>query len=298
MDSRASHPPVAPSGVSQHPVGQDVDFTIAARRLVWLVFLVCVAIEIILVLLDYHLNYGRGTEIGALRRLFNNTREDGLGSWFAVTQTTLVALTLWLVVAVARRMHSRGVALGWVILALFFSYMALDDGAMVHERVGTAFKELHRQEGAASWRGRVLAAFPTYAWQLVFVPVFGALGIFMLAFLWRQLVEPWARLSVVAALGCFALAVGLDFVEGLEPDHPWNLHAWLARGLDLEAFSRARFRRGAFHAVGHFSRSLEETLEMFANTLLWCVFLQYLTGSVRELRIRFVHGAGTAPTAA
>jgi hypothetical protein len=91
---------------------------------------------------------------------------------------------------------------------------------------------------------------------------------------------------VVAAVACFALAVAFDFVEGLDPEHPWNLHAWLAERMSLEPGARRRFGQSAFRSVRHFSKSLEECLEMLATTLLWCVLLRHLARIAPELRIR------------
>ena len=84
-----------------------VDPTQVARR----VFICCLLIEVGFVLLDYHVNYGRLTEVGAMRRLTNIAREDSLASWFGTTgttQTLLVALTAWVVL--------------WLSCALGFSW--------------------------------------------------------------------------------------------------------------------------------------------------------------------------------
>src|SRR3972149_11720348 len=95
-----------------------VDWRLLASR----VLLLCLATELTFVVLDYHINYGRLIDVGAMRRLLNIAREDGLASWFASTQTLLVGLTLLATFAVDR---SRG----YLILALGFLYMAVDDGA-------------------------------------------------------------------------------------------------------------------------------------------------------------------------
>ncbi len=72
-----------------------VQVTLVPTRLALRVFACILLLEIAFVLLDYHVNYGRLTEIGAIRRLTNIAREDGLASWFGTTQTLLVALTAW-----------------------------------------------------------------------------------------------------------------------------------------------------------------------------------------------------------
>lgn len=64
--------------------------------------------------------------------MFNIAREDGLASWFAVTQTLFVALTLWLIYTLTKRGGgSRSKVYGWLVLTLFFAYMAVDDGAQM-----------------------------------------------------------------------------------------------------------------------------------------------------------------------
>ena len=83
----------------------------------------------------------------------------------------------------------------------------------------------------------------------------------------------------------FGLAVGLDFLEGLDRKHPWNLYAGLMNSSDVEVLSR-RLDRPTHYTVRHFSKSLEEFLEMFANTLLWSVFLTRLFEIGADLRIR------------
>ncbi|HJO37781.1 MAG TPA: hypothetical protein QF650_04180 [Vicinamibacterales bacterium] len=108
------------------------------------------------------------------------------------------------------------------VLALWFSYMTVDDGAQLHERIGTTVSILQEDAGSSA-----LDLFPSYTWQLVFLPLFGGLGLFMAAFLWRELQDRPARLAVIAAIGCLVVAVGLDFFEGLEEDHAWNLYAAL-----------------------------------------------------------------------
>ena len=266
--------------------GSPIQLAVDGRRLAWTVLAAGVAAEVAWFLLDYHVNYGRGSEIGAVRRLFNTAREDSLSSWFAATQTWMVALTLWLLAAVQRHSRSAWAVAGWMVLAAFFTYMAADDGAKIHERLGTAFEVTHRDAPAGSWGRTALDRFPSYRWQIVLLPVFAALGLFTLGFLCREIVDRPGRAMVVTAVACFALAVAFDFVEGLDPEHPWNLHAWLAERMSLEPGARRRFGQSAFRSVRHFSKSLEECLEMLATTLLWCVLLRHLARIAPELRIR------------
>jgi hypothetical protein len=280
-----------PAGSS--PVRQPVEFRVDAGRILLALFIVCVLVEIGFVVLDYQVNYAHGTEIGAVRRLFNITREDSLASWFAVTQTTLSALTLWGLVAIVRRQGGSGWrTFGWLVLALFFTWMAIDDGAKVHERMGTAFRtimESTEERAVPPWGEHLLAFFPSYAWQLLFLPMFGGLGLFTLGFLAWELPDRSARLLVGAGLACFAIAVGLDFVEGLERSHPLNFYPLIIRWFDLYEFCQREFGKSGFEAALHFSKSIEEAIEMLGNTLLWIVFLDRLTTLTDDVRIRFLH---------
>jgi hypothetical protein len=267
---------VTSSGPNDAPADTTIDVGPLAAR----VFVGCVLVELALVALDYHVNYGRLAEIGAIRRLFNTAREDGLASFFGVTQTAFVALTAWLVARTTRlRGDGRRRTAGWLVLTGFFAYMAIDDGSKLHERVGTAVEHL-------SVRGGLPSAFPSYAWQVVFLPFFAALGLFTLVFLWRELRDWTGRSCVLVGLGLFVVAVGMDFCEGLDPKHPWNPYAWIARRPGIEALAQARFQRPAFDTALHFSKSIEEFFEMLGTTFLWTAMLRHWSILVRGMRIR------------
>ena len=264
-----------------------VTLTIDARRLARLVLSVCLAAELLFVVLDYHVNYAEWTEIGAMRRMFNITREDGLASWFGITQTLLTALTLAVIYrAVKNRPGARWKATGWLVLTGFFLYMAVDDGAQIHERVGTTFEEMRENAGAS------VDAFPSYTWQLLFLPVFGALGLFMLGFLWRELRVRSARVLVLLAIACQVVAVGIDFQEGLAPDHRLNMYTTLAARYDLEEWTEAQFGETPYDTLTHFSQSIEETLEMAVISIFWFLFLRHLSVVAGDLRVQFLGGSG------
>ena len=48
-------------------------------------------------------------------------------------------------------------------------------------------------------------------------------------------------------------------------------------------------RRSAYERLKHFSRSVEETLEMLAISVLWCLFISHLAVVASDLRIRSVY---------
>lgn len=226
------------------------------------------------VVLDVWLHLGGGIASPDLAGLFDATSEDGLGSWLSVTQTVLIALTLWGLAAVVRQSGaSRARSAGWAALAVLFTYLAFDDGTRLHERVGSAFGA-----SAASETG-LGGAFPSYYWQLLFGPAFAAAGLFMAVFLWRELRQPRLRRLVAGALALLAVAVGLDFVDGLGAGHPLDVYGQLGTRPNIEAAAAAWFGMTGTDAVVHLSRAVEESVELVAMTLLWSVFLTHL-GSV------------------
>lgn len=264
------------SSQTKAPLTLSVD----AKRVPYYVLGAGVLSAVVLFLLDYHVNYGRWTEIGALRRMFNTTREDSIASWFAVTQTVFIALTVWVLF-----WASRGASVwrrrGWLVLALFFTYMAVDDGATIHERLGTAYDET-RLAGDS-----VLDVFPSYAWQVAVLPGFVVLGLFTFFFLLRELRTTRAKATLFLALSGLAFAVGLDFVEGLEREHPLNLYTHAAAQFELEAWTQARFDHSEYSTYVHFSKSVEEMLEIVSMSVLWFVFLQHLLGSASGAVVQF-----------
>lgn len=264
-------------------VSTPVKLTVDSERLARRVILFCLLAEVLFVFLDYHVNYGEWTDIGAMRRLFNTAREDGLASWFATTQTLLTGLTLgFIYLSLKNRSGARGKATGWLILAIFFIYMAVDDGAQLHERVGSTVETIRSNAGSS------FDFFPSYTWQLVFLPSFGALGLFMLVFLWRELQATSSRVLLLTAISFQVFAVGMDFLEGLEPTHRWNLYAIISDNYDLEPWTEARFGESAYDTLAHFSRSIEEALEMAAISIFWFLFLRHLSVVAGDLRVRFL----------
>ncbi|MGE0392519.1 MAG: hypothetical protein AB7P67_03035 [Vicinamibacterales bacterium] len=246
------------------------------------VFLMCLSAVIFLWSLDYFVNYSEWTNIGAIRRMCNMTREDGLASWFQVTQTLLTGLTALLIwTSVRHRPANRWHIRGWLVVALFFLYLAVDDGAQVHERVGTAFDTL-RERGVGPG-----VLFPSYAWQIIFVPLLGAVGLFMFAFLWTTLGTRRGRLLVILAIFFQAAAVGLDFQEGLAPDHPLNVYSAIVSRWDFTEFADRQFGETPFDTVTHFSQSLEEGIEMLSISIFWALFVRHLAKEPQAIAFRF-----------
>jgi hypothetical protein len=134
--------------------------------------------------------------------------------------------------------------------------MAIDDASKFHERVGSSFKEL---EGAQA----IVEQYPSYAWQIIFGPLFIAMGIYLVWFLWKELnLTPYRR-WIVYALSFFVLAV---FLDGLE-------------GMDLPSLSS--------YPARHFLKLVEEFLEMFGTTLFLVAFISVLFDQKEKIHIEF-----------
>ena len=82
------------------------------------------------------------------------------------------------------------------------------------------------------------------------------------------------------------LAVTMDFFEGTDPEDPLNPYTALAERFDVEDWTRARFDHTAYDTFRHFSKSIEEAIEMFSMSLFLYVFIRHLTSMAGELRLR------------
>lgn len=245
-----------------------IKLKIDAMKAVRTIAAVCIGFELLIVLLDAFITYGDAIEIQTIQRLCNITREDSFANWFSCTQLFMVGLVLWFIFfANSQASAPKRSKFGWLALALFFSYMALDDGSMLHERIGTAAKEsLEELDGGPS----VLERFPSYAWQAVVGPFFVAMGIFMAYFFLNEFKRWSQRIVLLGAIGCYASAMGLDFLEKVE-NGPYQ---WIQRATQCREYT-----------VSHFAKSLEETLENFGTTLFLVVFLLHFARICSSIEI-------------
>jgi len=246
--------------------GESKQLSVDTDQLSWQLLTLLLCTELFLVGLDIVVNYAEFIQYNSIQRLCNIAREDGLAAWFMTSQTLVAAMVLWFLywlnlnVDGSTAFHRRG----WMILALFFTYMSADDGALIHERVGTMFEDMIEKSdksGDVGLLGQWLEMFPSYEWQFL-LPFFAAIGLYILYFLWKVLGVGRPLLMVLAAFSCFAVAVILDFIEGIPADHSLNIYSWLKQTYMLEDYT-----------VDHFAKSLEEFLEMLGISLFLTVFV-------------------------
>lgn len=254
-------------------VSVNIDQDKLIRRLFWGL----VAIEFLLFLADIFINRYELVPVGAIRRLVNITREDGIPNWFSSIQLLAVGVVLMLTSFAAKRNPAdRGKWVGWAVIAAFFTFMGFDDGTKFHERMGSAFQHFSEQW---EWFQFVSDNYPSYSWQMLFGPLFAGMGVFILVFLWRELADKSLRTNLIMALGLYVAAVALDFFEGVEKYAlvDWNPY----EGLSLLFSTTTK-------SVRHYSKLVEETMEMFATTLFLVIFLRNFFQQASSWRIGIV----------
>jgi hypothetical protein len=224
-------------------------------------FLALIGFDLVLVLLDGTINYADWVSSPPIQRLFNVAREDSLANFLGSVETLVVAAIVWLIFLHARSTAMRWVVVGWGVLAGTFTYMGIDDGALIHERVGTAIEDS-------------VSFFESYAWQIVFVPLFAAVAVFCGLVVWRE-VPSWLERSLLATgVLCYVGAVYLDYVDGKEEeDH--TLHN-LAEDWGLGDYT-----------VTHYAKVIEESLEWLGTTLFLVVFLAHLMRRMPRIQVSF-----------
>lgn len=190
-------------------------------------------------------------------RLLNLDREMSLGMWFS---TLLIAANglLMGVIAWVRRRQGRADVWPWILLALVFLGLSLDEAVAIHENLGP------RVRGVL---GSHATGLLYYAWYVPALAVAGVVGVCLIPF-WRRLPGP-TRWGLAAALAVYVIgAAGFEALMGQamqaagREDPPLrNPDAWLV--LLVVA---------------------EEALEMIGMAVLTCVLWAYLSPSL-QLRI-------------
>lgn len=233
-----------------------------------------------LVLADIFLNHYELIDSIPLRRLVNITRDDGLANWFSSIQLLFVSVVLWMVLFVLvyskpNLIIKKREKIGWSLSALFFSYLAVDDGSKMHERVGTAFSNSIEARHAynPSFISNLFDVFPSYGWQFVFIPFFGLIAIFMLLFFIKNLKTKTQIIFILLGFFCYGSSVIIDFAEGM----------------DVKVYnSIISFLNTDLYSVEHFSRVIEETFEMVGNTFFMLAFTIQLINLSNYFKIKFV----------
>lgn len=208
-----------------------------------------------------------------INRSFNIAREDAIGTWFSILQLVGASILCCLLYRQAKASRApAGTRWSWGYLTVLFLYMSIDDAAKIHERLGTVFSE-------------GVSFFPSYAWQAVYAPIFGTATLVLLYVAWRLLDHKVAQVWTATGVGFLITAVGLDFLEGIEPSNDSGASSSSSVAAPAKAVADVFGANG--HDIAHFQRVLEESMEMAAITLFLAAFLLQLGSVVQRIGIEF-----------
>lgn len=239
---------------------RSIDTVVDPGRSVRRLVIGAVVIEVALLVLNYVFNFYDIAGDISIRRIFNIAREGSLPTFFASLQAVAVGITAVVLRYTARDAVERR---AWTVVAMFWIYVGVDDNVEIHERVGTAIGRKTEGSALTEW-------WPAFPWQIFVAPVL-ALGLLAsVVIAWRA--AGAMRPLLLVCLGCFAVAQGIDYLEGLEG----KFDEWAA-DLDVDPYT-----------IGHGLRSVEEMLEMFGTTAYGWVALTILAGRLPGRRLRFV----------
>jgi len=230
-----------------------IELDIDPRKL----FLALVTIELLFLMVDGLFNCCWRSAPTDLIKLLNITREGNLPTWFASTQALVVGLLAWVYARQRTGLKPQQSAIGWYVIAGFFIYIGIDDATQLHERVATALAGSAESIETDSWLVDKFLGFSSYYWQFLFIPVFGAIALYMFLFL-QKVFDGWENLFIFAlGIALYVIAVALDYVEGID--------RWIAWIADNSFYIGSQ--------ITHLLRALEEFLEMLGTSLILYSFL-------------------------
>ncbi len=246
-------------------------------RVTRIVIITSLVFIFLLVVCDYVFNYLDVLEDRSFRRIWNVARENSIPTWFSSMLAHLLAVTVFAIAAVQRKIIPAWKTAAWVLIGLFFLWIGIDDFAEIHEKLGGVLVRL-AERGENTAATELLLQNPSYSWHTFIAPVFAVSGLFILGFIWMTFWRQRLLHFIILGFGCWAVAQGLDFIEGL--DNVDELYYWFQDTLDIEDE----------YGVSHTFKVIEETLEMLGTTLLWAGFLYYLAHVSDGLQFRLENG--------
>ena len=250
-----------------------VALTISGDRFVKGVFWGLVGCEVLLVLIH------KFVDIAAFRCLVDIASENSVANWFSSTQLLFVGVLLWLIAIAVKNLSrdapNRRKVWAWAIIAVFFTYMGVDDATQFHEHMGGALDgTLAAADEAGASPGAIESlynSFPSYTWQVLYGPFYAVMGLFVLGFVWHEVTLRSQRSLLLGGLALYVAAVALDFAGGLEGD-PFE--------------GVADFLATTSKSVKNYTQAIEEFIEMLGTTFLLRVFLKKLLGLSGTWNIR------------
>ena len=235
-------------------------YSISMKKLIYYVFIICLIIEIILILLDIFIasNLFIFIPVPSFRKIFNITGEHSFANFFSSIQTFCIGITLLCICFFVKAENlKKGII--WFFYGIFFMCIAIDDGIAFHESIGDWISYwINTHDSPVA---ELMSLYPSYRWHITVGPFLLLAGLFMLYFLWHELKGLKVRRILFVAVVFIIIAEVLDYVDGMGKP--------LILLQDLFHVNSA--------IIIHVMRICEEYLEMLSMTLVWYVFLNYLS---------------------
>lgn len=182
--------------------------------------------------------------------LFNVNTEGNLPAWYSSFAILLCAVLLF-VIARARKIEGDRYSIYWMLLALIFLYIAVDEGAGVHDSLDFSMPSIGYVDSAP----RYIRMLPVAILLLVF-------GILYLKFLF-YLPARTRLLFIIAGTLYVGGAFGMGFVIGRYGEsHGWN-------NMTLEMLA-----------------ATEEFLEMIGIVIFIYALMSYMNAHLKDIRVR------------
>ncbi|MGB7925671.1 MAG: hypothetical protein WCF57_20700 [Pyrinomonadaceae bacterium] len=190
--------------------------------------------------------------------LFNVNTEGNLPTWYTSFAILLCAVLLF-VIARARKSEGDRYSFHWMLLALIFLYISVDEGAGVHDALDFSLPSI----GYLNSAPRYIRMLPVAILLLVF-------GFIYLKFLF-YLPARTRLLFIVAG----TLYVGGAFGMGFVMERYATRHGWDNMTLEMLA-------------------ALEEFMEMIGIVIFIYALMSYMETHLKEMRVRIGDGAEKA----
>jgi hypothetical protein len=186
--------------------------------------------------------------------LFNVNTEGNIPTWYTSFSILLCAVLLFMI-ARARKIAGDRYSIYWMILALIFLYISVDEGAGVHDALDFSLPSI----GYINSAPRYIRMLPVAILLIIF-------GLIYLKFLF-YLPARTRLLFIVAGTLFVGGAFGMGFVmERYGTRHGWN-------NMTLEILA-----------------AIEEFLEMIGIVVFIYALMSYMEAHVKDIRVRIGDG--------
>ena len=169
--------------------------------------IVCFFIEAWLIFLHVTLALHATPTVRALGQAFDVTREASIATYWSCLLALGTGLACLFVANLLRRSSASKLRYrGWIFAGVVFVLVSIDDAIAFHEKIG-AITSLGLMNSLK---------YPSYPWHITVAPIV-VTGLLLAAFfIWRDIRKIRGLTAMLLlALGCFAVALGLGFMEGV-----------------------------------------------------------------------------------